>query len=131
MEELVELAGVGRKTANVVLGNAFGKPGLAVDTHVARLCQRLGLTQKADPVRIETEVTALLPPRDWALFGLRLIHHGRQVCHARKPLCDGCTLARVCPKLGVRGKPGPPESGAEAPIEKKSEADGAGWPLTG
>jgi endonuclease-3 len=131
MEELVGLAGVGRKTANVVLGNAFGKPGLAVDTHVARLCQRLGLTQKTDPVRIESEVTALLPPEDWALFGLRLIHHVRQVCHARKPLCEGCTLAPMCPKLGLRGMPGPPKGGGEAPIEKKSEADDAGWPLTG
>jgi endonuclease-3 len=107
MEELVALAGVGRKTANVILGNAFGVPGLPVDTHVARLTRRLGLTKEVDPVRIEQDVTALVPRKDWSLFGLRLIYHGRQVCHARKPSCDSCALEAVCPKLGVAKHPSP------------------------
>jgi endonuclease-3 len=131
MEGLVELAGVGRKTANVVLGNAFVTPGLPVDTHVARLSRRLGLTKATDPERIEGELTALVPAEDWATFGLRLIYHGRQVCHARNPLCEGCTLAPMCPKLGLKRKPGPSESRGKALMEKRSEADGAGWTLTG
>jgi endonuclease III len=102
MELLVPLGGVGRKTANVILGNAFGVPGLPVDTHVGRLSHRLGLTRSTDPVRIERELTALVPRKEWTAFGLRLIYHGRQVCHSRSPLCGACTLARMCPKVGVR-----------------------------
>jgi endonuclease-3 len=102
MEALVTLPGVGRKTANVLLGNAFDLPGLPVDTHVARLSQRLGFTTEVAPERIERDLHLLVPKREWTGFSLRLIFHGRQVCHARKPRCEDCTLARLCPKVGVR-----------------------------
>jgi endonuclease-3 len=101
MEELTALPGVGRKTANVVLGNAFATPGIPVDTHVIRLSRRLGLTEESDPVKIERDLAALLPAKEWTMFGHRLIHLGRQVCHARKPRCTGCGLAKLCPKIGV------------------------------
>jgi endonuclease-3 len=101
MEDLVTLPGVGRKTANVVLGVAFGIPGFAVDTHVTRLTARLGLTRQKDPVKIETEVTKLIPPEQWTDFGLRLILHGRQVCTARKPNCPACVLNDFCPSSTV------------------------------
>lgn len=110
MEALVPLAGVGRKTANVVLGNAFGVPGLAVDTHVTRLSQRLGLTTHTDAVKIERDLMPLVPESEWSLFSLRLIYHGRQVCHARKPLCEECSLARLCPRVGVDPAAGPPSA---------------------
>jgi endonuclease-3 len=108
MEELVPLPGVGRKTANVVLGNAFGVPGLPVDTHVARLSQRLGLTEHTDPVKIERDLMEIIPEREWTQFGLRLIYHGRKVCQARKPQCEGCGLAPRCPRVGVGPPAGPP-----------------------
>src|SRR5262249_6068379 len=95
MDDLVALAGVGRKTANVILGNCFGVPGLVVDTHVTRLSYRLGLTTHTDPVRIEQDVTALLLKKDWTTFSLRVIDHGRRVCHARRPACDSCTLSAL------------------------------------
>jgi len=99
MGELVELAGVGRKTANVVLGVAFGVPGLPVDTHVARLSFRMGLTDEAGPVAIEGDLCGMLPRADWTMFSLRMIHHGRRTCHARKPLCEECSLAgTLCPQ---------------------------------
>ncbi len=99
MEELVEMAGAGRKTANVVLGVAFGVPGLPVDTHVARLSQRMCLTDNVSPVKIESELCDMLPSSEWTLFSLRMIYHGRRVCHARKPLCDSCTMAgTLCPQ---------------------------------
>jgi endonuclease-3 len=101
MEDLVTLPGVGRKTANVVLGVAFGLPGLAVDTHVTRLSARLGLTRQKDPVKIETEVTKMLPPEKWSDFGLRLIMHGRRVCNARKPDCPACVLNDFCPSSSI------------------------------
>jgi endonuclease-3 len=101
MEDLVTLPGVGRKTANVVLGVAWGIPGLAVDTHVTRLTGLLGLTHHTDPVKIEAEVCANLPPEEWTNFGLRLILHGRQVCIARKPNCPGCVLNDFCPSSTV------------------------------
>lgn len=97
MEELVALRGVARKTANVVLGNAFGVPGLAVDTHVRRVAQRLELTAESDPVKIERDLTALLPEREWTAFTTRTIHHGRVCCTARRPRCDACPLRRLCP----------------------------------
>lgn len=97
MEELVTLRGVGRKTANVVLGVAFGKPGLAVDTHVTRLAGRLKLTSSSDPVQIERDVCGLVPPSEWTNLGLRLILHGRRVCIARRPRCPICVLNGVCP----------------------------------
>lgn len=99
MEELVELAGVGRKTANVVRGVAFGIPGLPVDTHVKRLSWRMGLTEKDDPVGIEADLCGSLPREKWTMFGLRMIFHGRQVCQARKPRCEECELAeKLCPQ---------------------------------
>src|SRR5689334_5358000 len=101
MEELVPLPGIGRKTANVILGNAFDVPGIPVDTHVNRLSQRMGLTKETDPVKIEHDLGRLIPKKDWTLFGHRMIFHGRQVCHARKPLCEQCTLAEVCLRVGV------------------------------
>jgi endonuclease III len=98
MEELRELPGVGRKTANVVLGNAYGvSEGIAVDTHVARLSQLLGLTQQADPVKIEQDLISLFPRDKWALLSHLLIFHGRQVCIARRPRCGECALADICP----------------------------------
>jgi len=101
MAELVVLPGVGRKTANVILGNAFDVPGIPVDTHVNRLSRRMGLTEETDPVKIEHDLGRLIPKKDWTLFGHRMIFHGRQVCHARKPLCEQCTLAEVCLRVGV------------------------------
>lgn len=101
LEELVPLPGVGRKTANVVLGDAFGVPGITVDTHVGRLSRRLGLTRHHDPVKVERDLMALIPKRSWTAFSHRMIFHGRQVCHARKPRCSECALQRFCPKIGV------------------------------
>ena len=102
LEILVKLPGVGRKTANVVLGTAFGiASGVVVDTHVTRLSQRLGLTQQDDAVKIERDLIALLPKKEWIDFSHRLIWHGRRVCKARKPLCGQCVLNQVCPKIGV------------------------------
>ena len=103
MEALVALPGIGRKTANVVLGTAFGHPAIFVDTHVKRLSNRLGLTVESDPDRIERDLQALLPPKDWTRFAHRLIHHGRRVCVARKPRCSECQIARWCPRIGVAG----------------------------
>jgi endonuclease-3 len=108
MEDLVTLRGVGRKTANVVLGVAFGVPGLAVDTHVTRLTGLLRLTSATDPVKIEEDVCSIVPPAEWTKFGLRLILHGRRVCVARKPRCHECVLANICPSanLGVTATSG-------------------------
>jgi endonuclease-3 len=97
IEDLVTLPGVGRKTANVVRSVVFDLPGLPVDTHVLRLSKRLGLTREEDPVKVEHELNALLPPAEWGEFSLRLILHGRRVCDARKPKCGECRLATVCP----------------------------------
>lgn len=97
MEELTRLAGVGRKTANVVRGHAFNLPGIAVDTHCKRLARRLGLTRQQDPSKIERDLARLLPPKEWTGFSHRLIIHGRRVCHARKPACASCSLADLCP----------------------------------
>jgi endonuclease-3 len=102
MEELVVLPGVGRKTANVILGNAFDTPGITVDTHVARLSKRLGLTKETDPPKIERDLMELIPKLQWTMFSHRMIFHGRQVCFARKPNCEGCLLNKVCPKIGVK-----------------------------
>jgi endonuclease-3 len=101
LEALTALRGVGRKTANVVLGNAYGVPGVVVDTHVTRLSHRLGLTNETDPVKIEFALMPLVPRELWTLFSHWLILHGRAVCNARKPLCSQCPLAPHCPKLGV------------------------------
>jgi endonuclease-3 len=104
LEALVKLPGVGRKTANVVLGDCFGVPGITVDTHVGRLSRRLGLTTHADPVKVEQDIMHLLPAKDWVMFNHRMITHGRQVCFARKPDCEHCGLAKICPKIGVELK---------------------------
>lgn len=98
MEELTALAGVGRKTANVILGNAFGKNiGVVVDTHVARVSHRLGLTTHTDPVKIEQDLMAVVPQEDWTLFSHLLIYHGRAICQARRPKCEQCPLLPYCP----------------------------------
>ena len=101
LEDLVTLPGVGRKTANVVLGNAFGVPGITVDTHFGRLSRRFGWTTEDDPVKVEHEVGALVPRREWTLLSHRVIFHGRRVCHARTPACGACGLARWCPSYGL------------------------------
>lgn len=101
MEELNPLPGVGRKTANVILGTAFGVPGITVDTHVRRLSQRMALTEQDDPTKIERDLMELIPAKDWTMFSHRMIFHGRQVCAARKPLCEQCNLKKICPKVGV------------------------------
>jgi endonuclease-3 len=100
LRDLVTLPGVGRKTANVVLGNAFGIPGITVDTHFARLARRFGWTTQTDPVKIEEEVGALIPRSEWTALSQRLIWHGRRICHARRPACGACPLARLCPAFG-------------------------------
>ena len=97
MDDLTKLAGVGRKTANVIRGHAFGIPGIAVDTHCRRLSRRLGLTRQQDPVKIERDLSKILPPQEWTNFSHRLIIHGRQVCHARNPACQRCALGALCP----------------------------------
>lgn len=102
MEELVALPGVGRKTANVVLGNAFGVPGIAVDTHVGRVARRLGWTQEHDPVKVEADLMELFPASEWTDLSHRLILHGRRVCHARKPDCAHCPLSSTCPSSILR-----------------------------
>ncbi|MEZ0492350.1 endonuclease III [Kineococcus sp. TBRC 1896] len=99
--DLVRLAGVGRKTANVVLGDAFGVPGLTVDTHVGRLSRRLGFTTHEDPVKVETDLAALIPRKDWTMFNHRVIFHGRRTCHSRRPACGACPVLRLCPSAGI------------------------------
>jgi endonuclease III len=100
LDDLVTLPGVGRKTANVVLGDAFGVPGITVDTHVGRLARRFQWTQEQDPVKAESDIGALFPKRDWVLLNHHLIWHGRRCCHARRPACGACPLARLCPAYG-------------------------------
>jgi endonuclease-3 len=100
LEDLVTLPGVGRKTANVVLGNAFGKPGLTVDTHFGRLARRFGWTRHSDADKIEIEVGELIPKAEWTILSHRLIWHGRRVCFARRPACGACSVALLCPSFG-------------------------------
>jgi endonuclease-3 len=105
LDELVKLPGIGRKTANVVLGTAYGIPsGVVVDTHVTRLCFRLGLTKHTNAVKIEHDLMKFLPENEWIDFAHRLIHHGRRICNARKPLCGECVLLAICPRIGVEDK---------------------------
>lgn len=101
IDELVRLPGVGRKTASVVVGTAFRQPAVFIDTHVRRLSRRFGLTAEEKPERIEQDLRQLLPPEEWTAFCHRTIHHGRKVCHARRPWCDACDLADLCPKIDV------------------------------
>ncbi|GAB2478820.1 endonuclease III [Jatrophihabitans fulvus] len=100
LEDLVTLPGFGRKTANVVLGNAFGVPGLTVDTHFGRLVRRWGWTDETDPVKVERVVAALIPKKEWTIFSHRAIWHGRRICHSRKPACGACPIASLCPSYG-------------------------------
>ena len=100
LKDLVTLPGVGRKTANVVLGNAFGVPGLTVDTHFGRLARRFGWTTNTDAEKIESDVAALIPKSEWTILSHRLIWHGRRCCHSRRPACGACALARLCPSYG-------------------------------
>jgi endonuclease III len=100
LKDLVTLPGVGRKTANVVLGNAFGVPGITVDTHFGRLARRFGWTLEQDPVKVEHAVGALIPKRDWTMLSHVLIFHGRRTCHARRPACGACPVASWCPSYG-------------------------------
>jgi endonuclease III len=101
LKDLDALPGVGRKTANVVLGNAFGVPGITVDTHFQRLARRFGWTTETDPDKIERDVGALFPKSDWTLLSHHLIWHGRRICHARRPACGACPLAALCPSFGL------------------------------
>jgi endonuclease-3 len=106
MDKLVELSGVGRKTANVVLGTAYGlATGVVVDTHVARISRRLGLTRHTDAVKIERDLMEQVPPEEWIDFSHRMIHHGRRICQARAPDCEACSMNEFCPKVGVAKKP--------------------------
>ncbi|MEU6345991.1 endonuclease III [Streptomyces sp. NPDC046977] len=100
LEDLVTLPGVGRKTANVVLGNAFGVPGLTVDTHFGRLARRFGWTASEDPEKVEQDVMAIFPKSEWTMVSHRLIFHGRRICHARRPACGACPIAPLCPSYG-------------------------------
>lgn len=118
LTDLVTLPGIGRKTANVILGNAFGVPGITVDTHFQRLVHRWGLTTETDPVKIEHAIGALYEKRDWTMLSHRVIFHGRRVCHARKPACGACTLTKLCPSYGT----GPTEPGAAAKLLKGPRA---------
>jgi len=101
IEDLVTLPGVGRKTANVVLGHGFNIPGITVDTHFGRLSRRFGWSDKKDPVKVELEVGKLIPEKEWTNLSQRLIWHGRRVCHSRKPACGACALAKLCPAYGI------------------------------
>jgi endonuclease-3 len=114
LDKLVTLPGFGRKTANVVLGNAFGIPGITVDTHFGRLARRWRWTANTDPVKVEADVAALIPKKDWTILSHRVIWHGRRVCHSRKPACGACAIARLCPSFGE----GPTDAATAAKLVK-------------
>ena len=118
IEDLVTLPGVGRKTANVLRSVVFGLPGLPVDTHVGRLSRRLGLTKLEDPVKVEYELNAMLPPPEWGEFSLRLILHGRRVCDARKPRCEECLLEALCPSSVLPTKKPARKVAGKKPVRK-------------
>jgi endonuclease-3 len=101
LEDLITLPGVGRKTANVVLGHAFGIPGITVDTHFGRLSRRFGWSKQSDPVKVEFEVGELIAKKEWTNLSQRMIWHGRRVCHSRKPACGACPIAKLCPSYGI------------------------------
>lgn len=119
IKNLVTLPGFGRKTANVVLGNAFGVPGITVDTHFGRLVRRWGWTQEEDPVKVERVVGELIPRKEWTDLSHRVIFHGRRVCHAKKPACGVCLLAKDCPSYGI----GPTDPVAAAALVKGPETE--------
>jgi endonuclease-3 len=116
LADLITLPGIGRKTANVVLGNAFGVPGITVDTHFGRLSRRFGWTEQEDPVKVEHAVGALIPTSEWTMLSHRVIFHGRRRCHARKPACGACPLAALCPSYGT----GPTDASVAAKLVKTS-----------
>lgn len=116
LKELVTLPGFGRKTANVVLGNAFGIPGITVDTHFGRLARRWGWTTETDPVKVEHTINELIPKKDWTLLSHRVIWHGRRVCHSRRPACGACPIARLCPSFGE----GPTEPAVAAKLVRSA-----------
>lgn len=118
LDQLVKLPGIGRKTANVILGNAFGVPGITVDTHFRRLVNRFGWVDEDDPVKIEFLVADMIEKRDWTMLSHRIIFHGRRVCHARRPACGACTLAAACPSYGT----GPTEAKPAAKLLKGPRA---------
>ena len=118
LDDLVALPGVGRKTANVVLGNAFGVPGITVDTHVGRITRRLGLASNTDPVKVEFDLMKLFDDSDWILLNHRLIFLGRRICHSRKPACGVCPLQDMCPSFGE----GPTDPVAAAKLAKMEES---------
>jgi endonuclease-3 len=118
LDQLVALPGIGRKTANVILGNAFGVPGITVDTHFRRLTNRFGWVHEEDPVKIEFQVADMIEKRDWTMLSHRVIFHGRRVCHSRKPACGACTLAALCPSYGT----GPTDAAAAAKLLKGPRA---------
>jgi endonuclease-3 len=115
--DLVTLPGIGRKTANVILGNAFGVPGITVDTHFGRLARRFGWTDEGDPVKVENIVGELIPKAEWTMLSHRLIFHGRRVCHSRTPACGACGIARLCPSYGL----GPTDPDLAAKLVKTPE----------
>jgi len=119
MADLVTLPGVGRKTANVVLGNAFDVPGITVDTHFGRLVRRWGWTAEEDPVKVEYAIGELVPRKEWTMLSHRTIYHGRRICHARKPACGVCPLAKDCPSYGT----GPIEDAKAAALVKGPETE--------
>jgi endonuclease-3 len=119
LADLVTLPGFGRKTANVVLGHAFGVPGITVDTHVGRLVRRWGLTEQTDPVKVEQELAVQVPRADWTVFSDRTIYHGRRVCHAKRPACGACFLAALCPAYGAG--PTDPEAAAALVVGAERE----------
>jgi endonuclease-3 len=119
LDDLVTLPGIGRKTANVILGNAFGIPGITVDTHFGRLVRRFEWTEEQDPVKVEHAIGALIPKKDWTMLSHWVIFHGRRVCHARKPACGACVLAKDCPSYGT----GPTEFEQAAKLIKGDEAE--------
>jgi endonuclease-3 len=119
LTDLVTLPGIGRKTANVVLGDAFGVPGITVDTHFGRLVRRFGWTAEEDPVKVEHIVGALIPRKEWTMLSHRVIFHGRRVCHARRPACGACSLAKLCPSYGT----GPTDRGEAVKLLRGPRVD--------
>ncbi|MGH3795090.1 MAG: endonuclease III [Pseudonocardiaceae bacterium] len=117
LDDLVTLPGIGRKTANVILGNAFGVPGITVDTHFGRLVRRWGWTDQEEPEKVEQVVGELVPKRDWTMLSHRVIFHGRRICHSRRPACGVCPLARDCPSYGI----GPTEPEVAAALVRGPE----------
>lgn len=121
LDELVALPGIGRKTANVILGNAFDVPGITVDTHVGRLARRFGWTAEQDPAKVEQAIASLVPRAEWTLLSHRMIFHGRRVCQARKPACGACAIAALCPSCGI----GPTDPVAAGRLVRGPEVDTA------